>query len=55
MLKASLDVFRDEVFTAAPEFDSVVVLGAEGSVVLFDAITASTPIQMEIDNCYQRE
>ena len=53
MLKSSLDVLRDEVFWTAIEFDSSVVLGSKGSVVLLDAVAASAPIQMQIDNCWK--
>ena len=46
MLQVSLDVFWDNVLACAIEFDSAIVLGAKGSVVLLDAVAASTPIQM---------
>ena len=51
MLKVSLDILRDHIFTSTIELDSVVMFGTKGPVVLFDGIATSTPIQMKIDNC----
>ena len=46
MLKVGLDVLWDHVLTCTVEFNSIVMLGSERSVVLFNAIATSAPIQM---------
>ena len=52
VLKVCLHILWNELRRAAPELDPVIELGANGSVVLLDAVAATTPIQMQVDDCY---
>ena len=55
MLKVGLDVFWNEIFSSAKEFDSSVVFGTKWSVVLLNTVATSTPIQMQVDNWNQNK
>ena len=51
MLKVGFHILWNILFGAAPELDSLIVLGAKGPVVLLDAFATTAPIQMEVNNC----
>ena len=48
--KVCLDILGYNIFSAAPELDVFVIDGTKCSVVLFNAVAGTTPVQMHVDH-----